>query len=367
MYIIIGYFLFSIYIASLIFFIIGIFNIPSTKNLLPSSENISIIVCVRNGESSIYNILSDLKNQNYKGDLEFIIVDDNSRDGTKKIIYNFCNEDSRFKYLSTANLSSNLKHKKKAINLGIEKAQYEWLLFTDVDCRVKDNWVNEMSKHYKYSDYVIGLSRVEENKSFVSKFQSIDFNMLMISASSSVFMNSPLACSGQNQSYKKSIFEKVNGFSEISDLLQGDDSIFLQLCRKIKNIKISFSTDFCVIAKTHLSWKDFILQRVRWAGDANIMWKFNKLFFLIILCTFHSNLFILYLLFKKMLFPFICLMGTKFIFENIIYSIGNKKLNQKTRVVSFLLWFIIQIPYVVFMGLGSFFVSQLAWRGRKNN
>ena len=36
-------------------------------------------------------------------------------------------------------------------------------------------------------------------------------------------------------------------------------------------------------------------------------------------------------------------------------------------VANFLLWFIIQIPYVVFMGLGSFFVSQLAWRGRKNN
>ena len=168
MYIIIGYFLFSIYIASLIFFIIGIFKIPSKQTLLSSSENISIIVCVRNGESSIYNILSDLKNQNYKGDLEFIIIDDNSRDGTKKIIYDFCNKDSRFKYLSTAKSFSNLKHKKKALNLGVDHAQYEWLLFTDVDCRVKDNWANEMSKHYKYSDYVIGLSRVEENKSFAT-------------------------------------------------------------------------------------------------------------------------------------------------------------------------------------------------------
>ena len=34
-------------------------------------ENISIIVCVRNGGQSIYNILSDLQNQIYKGSLDF--------------------------------------------------------------------------------------------------------------------------------------------------------------------------------------------------------------------------------------------------------------------------------------------------------
>ena len=65
MYITLGYFLFSIYIVSLIFFIIGILKIPREQTLTPSSGNISIIVCVRDGELSIYNILYDLNAETF--------------------------------------------------------------------------------------------------------------------------------------------------------------------------------------------------------------------------------------------------------------------------------------------------------------
>ena len=95
------------------------------------------------------------------------------------------------------------------------------------------------------------------------------------------------------------------------------------------------------------------------------MWKYNKLFFIIIFSTFHSNLFILYLLFEKMLVQFIYLFIIKFIFEIIIYSLGNRKLDENNNYISFIIWFVIQIPYVVFMGMGSFFINQLSWRGRK--
>ena len=367
MYLLFGYFLFVIYIFSLIFFIVGIFKVIKNNNFSPSFNNVSIIVCVRNGESSICNILNDLKSQNYDGNLEFIIIDDNSQDKTKLLIHKFIEVDNRFKYYSTENMKSNLNHKKRALKLGIDKSNYEWLLFTDVDCRVGKNWVKEMSKKYNSSDYVIGLSKVKEGKSLVSKFQSIDFNMLMISACATAHMNYPLACSGQNQSYKKSIYLKVDGFEKIYSLLQGDDSIFLQLCRKIKNIKISFSTnsDSYVIAKTHSKWSDFLLQRVRWAGDANIMWKYNKSFFIIILSTFHSNLFILYLILTKTFYPFVFLLVLKLLFEYLVYHLGNKKLNQEKNNLSFIIWFLIQIPYIVCMGFGSFFVSQIGWRGRR--
>ena len=367
MYLLFGYFLFAIYIFSLIFFIVGIFKVIKNNNLSTSLNNISIIVCVRNGESSICNILNDLKSQNYDGNLEFIIIDDNSIDKTKSLILEFIEVDNRFKYYSTENMKSNLNHKKRALKLGIDKSNYEWLLFTDVDCRVDKNWAMEMSKNYDSSDYVIGLSKVNKGKSIVSKFQSIDFNMLMISAFATTQMNYPLACSGQNQSYKKNIYQKVNGFEKINSLLQGDDSIFLQLCRKIKNIKISFSTnsESYVLAKTHSNWSDFLLQRVRWAGDANIMWKYNKLFFIIILSTFHSNLFILYLIITKAFYPLIFFLGLKFLSEYSVYYLGNKKLNQEKNSLSFIIWFLIQIPYVVCMGLGSFFVSQIGWRGRR--
>jgi len=120
-----------------------------------------------------------------------------------------------------------------------------------------------------------------------------------------------------------------------------------------------------VKAKTHHKWKNLIFQRIRWAGDANIMWKFNKFFFVIILSTFLSNLFILILLLIKNYYPLVILLLIKFILENMIYTLGSKKINMHTNQLSFVLWFFIQIPYIVFMGLTSFFVNNLSWRGRR--
>lgn len=364
----VGYIFFIIYILSLLFFIIGILRVSKTYEAKYKPENISIIVCVRNGGQSIYNILSDLQNQIYKGSLEFLIIDDDSSDNTKSIIKSFIHLDNRFKYFSTVKSAKKLNHKKRALDLGIKNSTYNWLLFTDVDCRVKNNWATAMSKQYHTSDYVIGFSKTNESSTLVSKFQSIDFIMLMVSAYASVSMNYPLACSGQNQSYKKKIYNKVGGFDKIKNLLQGDDSIFLQMCNKINNVKISFSTDknSYVVAKTHTKWKDFLLQRMRWAGDANIMWKFNKLFYIVILSTFISSVFILYLLFFYHFKIFIYLVIIKLFFELAIYYLGTNKLDIKTKYSSFLIWFILQVPYIIVMGVCSFLNSYISWKDRKS-
>ena len=69
--------------------------------------------------------------------------------------------------------------------------------------------------------------------------QKIDFLMLMFSAKAVSDIGFPLASSGQNQAFKKSLFQKVGGYKKISNLLMGDDSIFIQLCLKAK-AKVAF-------------------------------------------------------------------------------------------------------------------------------
>jgi len=175
----------------------------------------------------------------------------------------------------------------------------------------------------------------------------------------------PLACSGQNQSYKKSLFKKVGGFGEITQLLQGDDSIFLHLCKNKEPIKVNFSLykGSFVLAKTHNSIKDFLLQRIRWAGDANIMWKFNKLFFVSIFATFYTNLFILLLFFCPEYFLFLFfLLVVKFIFEYLIYFFGSKKFEKEVKLSAFALWFVLQPLYIVLMGVLSFFAFKINWK-----
>jgi len=326
-------------------------------------------LCVRNGEESITNILNDFQQQDYNGPLEFIIIDDDSTDSTKKIILKYTQHDIRFKYFHSHEIkNTNLYYKKRALNVGIENAKNEWLLFTDVDCRVQTGWVSSMASNYKNSDYVIGYSEVKCSNSLISKFQSIDFGMLMFSACAATKLGTPLACSGQNQSYKKSLFKKVGGFVDIEKLLQGDDSIFLHKCKNKESINVSFSfyKGSFVIARTHNSIKNFILQRIRWAGDANIMWKYNKLFFISISATFFTNLIILFLLFiPGFIIHLSLILFIKFILEFLIYFIGGKKFSKEIKLSTFSFWFIMQPLYIVLMGILSCFAFKINWKAEK--
>ena len=359
----------AIYFLTLLFFIFSLLFIKSNNYKKIKIKNVSVIICVRNGQNSIKNVLNDLKKQQFLGEIEFIIVDDDSNDKTKEIILEFSRLDSRFKYVHSNKGSKNLSFKKKAIDAGIKNSQFDYLLFTDVDCRLKNNWAQSMMNQYDNNiNYIIGCSIVKDSSKFVSKFQKIDFLMLMISAMASSNLKIPLACSGQNQSYKKDLYCSLNGFNNISHLLQGDDSIFMQLCKKkgLLNTVFNLNKESFVSSKIQFSWKSLFLQRIRWAGDANIMWNYNIKFYIILLTTFITNLFYLFIpiIFLDCFIYIIYFYSLKFIFELLLYYFGIKKIKEKFKFLDFILWFIIQAPYVVLVGILSFYANRFRWKGR---
>ena len=362
----------TFYCLGILWFIIGALKSKQkvyTSNIA-DNLNVSVIVCVKNGESSLPNILKDLSNQIYNSKIEFIIVDDNSFDNTKVIINEFVSKDNRFKYVHSLDGSKNLKFKKRALDAGIKFSKYDYLLFTDVDCRVGNNWAQSIANNFiNGSDYVIGYSKVANGSKFVSKFQQIDFMMLMYATLGSTTLKYPIASTGQNQAYKKALFKYVDGFNKISHLMQGDDSIFLNICKKSENTIINFSKNpsSFVKSKVHTNWKDFILQRARWAGDANIMWKYNKLFFIYILSTFFINLFLFLSPFLFFILGELVVIAylLKLIFELLLYITGTYKFNESLNILLFLKWFLLQPMYVFFMGIFSFYQNNINWRNSK--
>ena len=282
----------SIYLINILRFIIGMnkSNINSQNNnqLIP----ISIIIAVKNGEKSINRMLSNLLDQTYNGEMEFIIVDDNSTDDTEKIIKDYSLNDPRFKYATSKEGSISLNHKKKALDSGIKLAQHEYLLFTDIDCIVQSNWVSSMAKCFSDNvDYIVGHTYVEDRKTILNKFQRVDLFMLLFAAKSTISLGAPWASAGQNQAYRKTLYNQLNGFQSISSYLQGDDTLFLQLALK-HGAKVIFNDnpDSYIISRTESNWKNLLLQRGRWSGDANIMWRFNMNFYLTAISTWTTSI-----------------------------------------------------------------------------
>lgn len=361
-----------IYFLSLLLYIIGNFkNNPLLKK--NSLEPVSVIVAVKNGASSLLNILNDLKNQDYNGNVEYIIVDDESTDDSKKIIKKFSEKNTRFRYISSNEGNPKLFFKKKALDAGIKNAHFNILLFTDVDCRLKNTWVSSMAQLFnKNVDYVIGVSKIDYQNNIISWFQKIDLRMLFCVARGMCNLGIPFASIGQNQAYKKDVYKKI-GFLDLENSIQGDDTLFLQLCVK-KNVQVIFNDDPKSFVNSRIEKKiwPFIKQRVRWAADLKVMWNYNKLLFIISLSTFMTNSLILLMIldlfflkiynYSQILYLIIFM---KMILELIVYAIGNFKLGFKTSLVSFLYWFVLEIPYVVFMSFGSFFVQLIGWKGQK--
>ena len=87
------------YIGILLWFIAGNIFLDSASDSLDTPP-VSVIIAIRNGEDTLPHLLADLSSQDYSGDMEFIVVDDESEDLTKKIIQGKSSIDKRFKYES---------------------------------------------------------------------------------------------------------------------------------------------------------------------------------------------------------------------------------------------------------------------------
>jgi len=361
-----------IYLGSLLSYILGNLINNKKNNISHHLHPVSVIVAVKDGESSLNNLLKDLKSQTYEGQMEFIIVDDQSCDKTKEIIKELAKKDLRFIYETSINGNENLFFKKRALDAGINRSKSDILLFTDVDCRLKPKWIESMASQFINDiDYVIGVSEISSPTNIVSTFQKIDLLMMMTAGRAKTMLNEPIACTGQNQGYKKHLYFDNGGFLKINDSIQGDDSLFMNLCKK-NGAQITFNDEknSFVESRKESLFNSFIKQRIRWAADAKVMWKYNKKFFINLLSTFIANLIVIsfpiIFLFSeeqnlKLIYIFILF---KFFLELIVYSLGTIKLKTNFNLIHFVMWFIINSPYVVLAGFGSFFSRFIVWKGQ---
>jgi len=88
---------------------------------------ISVVMPVYNGERFLEEAVDSILKQTYKA-FEFIIVDDGSNDRTPEILKRYAEQDSRVKIIRAGKVGIS-----KAMNLGIEAAQYPWIARMDAD------------------------------------------------------------------------------------------------------------------------------------------------------------------------------------------------------------------------------------------
>ncbi len=209
----------------------------------PHKNRFSILIACRNEEKNLHHLFQSLDRLDYSEALyEIIIVDDASEDTSPELIEKFCLTKKNASFYHIPQKDIEYMGKKAALKLAAGNAKYEFLLFTDADCVVPDNWLTSYNRHISYSTGMVVGSVLEVD---ASKLQSFSRNINAGIYASSVGLHIPFACSGGNMCIKREIFEKVGGYSKIRHHIAGDDKLMLNLVKKEKSA-ITYNPDSLV-------------------------------------------------------------------------------------------------------------------------
>jgi len=236
----------------------------------------SIIIPARNEEDAIGNCIQSIYSQSYPSALlEIVVIDDHSTDSTSEVVIQLQRQYTSLKLIRLADeIKGKLlnAYKKKAIESAIPQTSGDWIVTTDADCIVHENWLRSYDSYIQQYDpaLVAGPVKYINNGSFVSVFQCIDFISMQGVTAAAVSANQRSMCNGANHAYKKQAFFDVNGFSGIDNIASGDDML---LMHKIKTkfpgkLGYLFSPEAVVSTSPMPDWISFFNQRIRWASKA---------------------------------------------------------------------------------------------------
>ncbi|WP_029287382.1 glycosyltransferase [Pedobacter sp. R20-19] len=264
---------------------------------------VSIIVAARDEEQNITRTIEDLVAQRYPKHLtEIIFIDDHSTDRTAEIVLSYADQGVRLIMLNE-NRALN-SYKKKAIQTAIGTCSGDFIITTDADCRMGENWLATIVNYYETKHYKMISSPVAyfEEKSFFERLQSLEFLYLIGLGASTIGNKQPSTCNGANLAYEKKSFYEVGGFQGIDDLASGDDELLLHKIAAKYPDRIGFLKNRDAIVYTHAKENlySFLQQRKRWASKSTryknkaiivlgvFVWVFN----VSILANFIAGLFI---------------------------------------------------------------------------
>ena len=125
------------------------------------NEKISIIVPVYNAETTLDRCIRALIEQTYEN-IEIILINDGSKDGSLQICRRYEAEDSRIQVINKSNggVSS-------ARNAGLDIATGAFIMFCDSDDWAEPNWCEELISHYEEGCLVMCGHYVEGEQDFL--------------------------------------------------------------------------------------------------------------------------------------------------------------------------------------------------------
>lgn len=251
-------YVFIVFLLPTIGFITKIARTQPTQNYLA----VSIIVPFRNEAKKLNSLCTSINALDYPRALfEVIFIDDGSSDNSLSLL-------KKIEPGIYCDIIQNPGHlgKKASILEGISKAQYDYILTVDADCKLPKDLLSQIEEDI---DLSLGtVIKATGNWSLIENLQETESLFLAGITLGSAQLEIPMLASGANLAYRKSIIEETLPYSDNMDINSGDD-MFLLKAAQVHNLKIKARSGAAVITHTEKTWKSYVSQAVRWSGKNN--------------------------------------------------------------------------------------------------
>ena len=249
------------FMNALLFVSILVDKQPKFKNENPT-DDITILVAAYNEGKTIYETLSYIKNQDYKGRIKTIVINNNSNDNTVAEVMRAKNEMN----MDLECIDEHVPGKFNALNKGLKSVETEYIITLDADTLLHKKavryLVSRMNSAPSDIGAVAGSVLVRNSRdNLLARLQEWDYFLCIMSIKrmQGLFQGT-LVAQGAFSIYKTDIVRQIGGWSDAI----GED-IVLTWSMLIQNIKVYYEPMAIAFTDVPVQFSHFVKQRSRWA------------------------------------------------------------------------------------------------------
>jgi len=260
-----------------VFFFILFFKNRETLFSYPEPKTdfkVSVIMPAYNEEESIEDTVDHVMQLNYpKENLELIVVNDQSSDGTLKILRKLA-----LKYKNLKVIDKKNSGKADSVNWGIRASKGELIAIVDCDSFPSRDSLKKLTGYFRDPQMSAVTSFVyarNKDESFFTKLQSVEYIIMAFTRKLLDYVDSVYVTNGPLSLYRKEYILKVGGFDPKT--VTEDVDITWNL------LKHGYKTSMCMDAGVSTivpnDFKRWYHQRVRWGlGGLQALVKYKDIF-----------------------------------------------------------------------------------------
>jgi cellulose synthase/poly-beta-1,6-N-acetylglucosamine synthase-like glycosyltransferase len=230
---------------------------------------VSVLVSARNEEDTIRRCIRSLSNQNYPPEkYEILVGNDRSEDNTYMILKEMEHQIVNLKVFDITDLIQKRHGKMNVLAQLGKMVKGEFILFTDADTEVGQNWIPKHVEHMDSGYGIVTGTTLLDYESKMGQLQNIEWAHAIgkMKAISDLGIN--VSSIGNNMAISKAAYDRVGGFENIPFSITEDYEIFHQVCKRGFRSFHVYDKDVLASSVPLTNFWELLIQRKRWMYGA---------------------------------------------------------------------------------------------------